>query len=162
PAPIQSTGETSVPVPANGSVDVAVGSPGQSGHEGTHSVNNGEGDNGPTTPLNSQPMRPAPGHGTPLDRLLSSAKAGNPKAQLLLGLRYLDGDGVAASDSEAVRWLRKSAEQGDAVGQYRLGTMYERGRGVSLDTAQAKYWYEQAARHGNRKAMHNLAVAYAE
>jgi len=139
-------------------------------------------DNAPVEPLNRQPARPLPSTGqqvattgpvaaptaaahaapTPLDRLLASAKSGDAKAQLLLGLRYLEGDGVAASDSEAVRWLRKAAEQGEPVAMYRLGTMYERGRSLSVDPAQAKYWYLQAANHGNRKAMHNLAVAFAE
>jgi len=103
-----------------------------------------------------------PGAATPLDRLLSKAKAGDSRAQLVLGLKYLDGDGVAASDSEAVRWLRRAAEQGEAVAQYRLGALYERGRGVPSDPKQASYWYEQSAKRGNRKAMHNLAVAYSD
>jgi localization factor PodJL len=118
---------------------------------------------------NAQPQRAPPAGAptpqasiTPLDKLMSKAKAGDARAQLVLGLKYLDGDGVTASDSEAVRWLRRAAEQGDAIAQYRLGALYERGRGVGADPKQASYWYDQSAKRGNRKAMHNLAVAYSD
>lgn len=104
----------------------------------------------------------APAGPTPLDRLMAKARANDTKAALVLGLKYVDGDGVAASDSEAVRWLRKAAEAGEPVAQYRLGTLYEKGRGMPADAKQATYWYEQAAKKGNRKAMHNLAVAFAD
>ncbi len=101
-------------------------------------------------------------HSAPADQLMTKAKAGDAKAELLLGSKYLDGDGVAANDGEAVRWLQKSAAQGEPMAQYRLGTMYERGRGVPADAKQAHNWYAEAARHGNRKAMHNLAVSFAQ
>lgn len=97
---------------------------------------------------------------TPLDKLTAQANAGNAKAELIVGLKYLDGDGVAVSDPDAAKWLERAAEQGMPVAQYRLGTMYERGRGVPADPARAVHWYELAAQAGNRKAMHNLAVAY--
>ncbi len=98
---------------------------------------------------------------TPLDKLTQLATAGNAKAELVVGLKYLDGDGVTVNEADAAKWLERAAEQGLAVAQYRLGTMYERGRGVPADTARAVHWYQLAAQAGNRKAMHNLAVAYA-
>ena len=98
----------------------------------------------------------------PLDRLTQLAEAGNPTAETVVGLKYLDGDGVPADDKLAAKWLEKAAEAGQAVAQYRLGTIYERGLGVSADAAKADHWYEAAANQGNRKAMHNLAVAYAQ
>ncbi len=98
---------------------------------------------------------------TPLDKLTQLANAGNGKAELVVGLKYLDGDGVAVSEADAAKWLERAAEQGLAVAQYRLGTLYERGRGVPTDAAKAVHWYQLAAQAGNRKAMHNLAVAYA-
>ena len=98
----------------------------------------------------------------PLSRLMVKAKTGNAKAELLLGIKYLDGDGVTASDSEAVSWFRRAADHGNALAQYRLGTMYERGRGLTADPKQAHAWYAEAARRGNRKAMHNLAVSFAQ
>ena len=110
----------------------------------------------------SAPQSPVSNTPSPLERLLSQARGGSPAAALLVGLKYLDGDGVAASDSEGARWLRTAAELGEPVAQYRLGSIFERGRGVAADASQAAFRYEQAARSGNRKAMHNLAVAYAD
>jgi localization factor PodJL len=97
-----------------------------------------------------------------LQRLTALANTGDSKGQLLLGLKYLSGSGVAANEAEAARWLSRAAQQGEPLAEYRLGTLYERGRGVPADAKQATHWYELAARQGNRKAMHNLAVAFAE
>jgi localization factor PodJL len=111
-----------------------------------------------TAPTNTPPQQAAL---TPLDKLTQLATTGNAKAELVVGLKYLDGDGVTANEADAAKWLERAAEQGMAVAQYRLGTMYERGRGVPQDVAKAVHWYQLAAQAGNRKAMHNLAVAYA-
>ena len=113
--------------------------------------------NFPASPGSLAPTVPAPA----LVRLQAKANAGDAKAELLLGLKYADGDGVALNDSEAARWLQKAAQAGMAMAQYRLATLYEKGRGVSADAKQASSWYEEAAKRGNRKAMHNLAIAYA-
>jgi localization factor PodJL len=106
------------------------------------------------------PQQPAAA--APLDRLSALANTGNAKAELLLGLKLLDGDGVGVNEAEAAKWLERAAKQNEAVAAYRLGTLYERGHGVPADTAKAAQWYEAAAKGGNRKAMHNLAVAYAD
>jgi localization factor PodJL len=111
------------------------------------------------TPAPSKPNPTAAA--APLDKLTQLANAGNAKAELVVGLKYLEGDGVAVNEAEAAKWLERAAEQGLAVAQYRLGTLYERGRGVPADMARAVHWYQLAAQAGNRKAMHNLAVAYA-
>jgi localization factor PodJL len=97
-----------------------------------------------------------------LDRLTALANSGNAKGEMLLGLKYLDGDGVTVNEAEAAKWLERAATQNDAIAAYRLGTLYERGHGVAADPAKAVHWYEVAAQQGNRKAMHNLAVAYAQ
>lgn len=109
-------------------------------------------------------VRPAPlgmAATAPVDKLTKLANAGNARAELIVGLRYLDGDGVAMSETDAAKWLERAAQAGLPVAQYRLGTMYERGRGVAIDSAKSVHWYTLAAQAGNRKAMHNLAVAYA-
>jgi localization factor PodJL len=97
-----------------------------------------------------------------LDKLTQLANAGNATAELVVGLKYLDGDGVPVNEGEAAKWLQRAAEKGEPMAQYRLGTLYERGKGVAADQAKAVRWYQAAAQQGNRKAMHNLAVAYAE
>ncbi|HEY1961512.1 MAG TPA: hypothetical protein VGG69_03755 [Rhizomicrobium sp.] len=105
---------------------------------------------------------PASAPASPMQKLASLANTGDARAQLLLGLDYLEGKGTPVNEAEAARWFARSAQQGQALAQYRLGTLYERGRGVPADAKQATHWYELAAKQGNRKAMHNLAVAYAE
>ena len=105
---------------------------------------------------------PAPQQVSLLDRLTALANSGNARGEMLLGLKYLDGDGVAVNEAEAAKWLERAATQNDAIASYRLGTLYERGHGVASDPAKAVHWYEVAAQQGNRKAMHNLAVAYAQ
>ncbi len=99
---------------------------------------------------------------SPMERVEALANGGNTKAALIVGVKYLDGDGVARSEGDAAQWLERAAKAGEPVAQYRLGTLYQRGAGVVQDEAQARRWYEAAANQGNRKAMHNLGVFYAE
>jgi len=96
------------------------------------------------------------------DKIAAAANAGDPVAEAVIGLKYLDGQGIPADPVQASKWLQKAADAGQAVAQYRLGTMYERGQGVTANPVTAAKWYQAAANLGNRKAMHNLAVAFAE
>lgn len=117
-------------------------------------------------PQTAQPQQAAaqqpPAATAPLDRLTQAANGGNARAQLIVGLKYLEGAGVPANPTEAAKWLTKAADAGEPVAQYRLGGMYENGRGVAKDPVKAVRLYQAAANQGNGKAMHNLAVAYAE
>lgn len=97
----------------------------------------------------------------PLDHLTDLARAGNAKAQMIVGLQYLDSDDTA-SKAAAAHWLHEAAAKGEPVAQYRLGTLYQRGRGVNADTIEAMHWYEAAAKQGNVKAMYNLGLAYVQ
>lgn len=97
-----------------------------------------------------------------IDRLGALANTGNANAELLLALKYLDGDGVAVNEAEAAKWLERAAKQNLPVAAYRLGRLYEGGHGVPADPVKAAQWYEVAAKAGNRKAMHNLAIAFAD
>ncbi|HEY2071780.1 MAG TPA: TetR family transcriptional regulator [Rhizomicrobium sp.] len=128
----------------------------------------------PVTPVAARPVAIAPKpavatsapavpahHDMATYRLSALASTGNADAELLLGLRTLDGDGVAKDDGKAAQLLQQSAAQGNATAQYWLGTLYERGRGVTQDPAAAWHWYQSAAKKGNVKAMYNLGEAYA-
>jgi TPR repeat protein len=97
----------------------------------------------------------------PLDALTARANKGDARAELVIGLKYLSGDGVPANDAQAARWLARAANKGNAVAQNHLGALYQSGRGVTRDIAQAKRCYEAAAAQGDRHAMSNLAVLYA-
>ena len=121
-------------------------------------------------PVAAAPVSNAPSTASPqaktapssVDKVAAAASSGNPIAETIIGLRFLDGQGIAADPTQALNWLQKAADAGQAVAQYRLGTMYERGQGVAANPATAAKWYQAAANQGNRKAMHNLAVALAE
>jgi TPR repeat protein len=99
--------------------------------------------------------------GAPLDRLTALANKGDTRAELLIGLKYLKGDGIAANEAEAAHWFQRAANAGDPVAQNHLGALYQAGRGVPVDLTQAAHWYEAAASKGDRHAMSNLAVLYA-
>jgi localization factor PodJL len=100
--------------------------------------------------------------GTDFATVYSTALAGNSRAQLQVGLVYLNGYGVAEDDTRAGHWLEAAAMSGEPVAQYWLATLFEHGKGESADPAEAIRWYEAAALQGNLKAMYKLAVSYAE
>ncbi len=97
----------------------------------------------------------------PLDRLSALASSGNTGAELLIGFKYLNGQGIAKNEPEGAKWIARAANGGSPVAQFTLGTLYQRGRGVAADRSRAAALYMKAALKGNRRAMHDLAVAYA-
>ncbi len=120
-------------------------------------------------PAQSAMVAPAPERPTQLAinapemaQLLERATAGNFDAETLLGLRYLNGDGVAKDEGEAFYWFERGAKNGQPLAQYWLATLLARPGGAYSDPAQAIKWYEEAAKRGNRKAMNDLAVSYAQ
>ena len=93
--------------------------------------------------------------------LTSRARAGNTEAQLILGLKLLNGTGAAMNIEKAAGWLERAAESGQPVAQETIGVLYQTGTGVAADMPKAIHWYEAAAHSGNVRAMTNLAKAYA-
>ena len=89
-----------------------------------------------------------------------AAAQGRASAQVILGLMYSDGQGVAQDYAEAVRWYRLAAAQGLADAQYNLGFMYSQGQGVAQDYAEAVRWYRLAAAQGLASAQLNIGVMY--
>jgi TPR repeat protein len=86
-----------------------------------------------------------------LPRLRELADQGNARAQFKLGKLY-DGQGVAQSEAEALKWYRLSAEQGEADAQYGLGVMHFVGQGMAKDDAEAAKWFGKAAEQGDADA----------
>ncbi len=83
------------------------------------------------------------------------------KAQLILGIRLLNGTGVATNVEKAAKWLERAAAAGQPVAMNFTGVLYQTGTGVPADMAKAIRWYEASAQHGNIKAMTNLGKLYA-
>ncbi len=80
------------------------------------------------------------------------AEQGDANAQLVLGLMYISGQGVAQDYGEAARLYRLAAEQGVAPAQLNLGVMYGIGEGVTQDMVRAYMWFDLAAALGNDNA----------
>ena len=96
----------------------------------------------------------------PIEEVKAKAEAGDAESQVELGRRYLNGEGVAKREMEAVKWYRKAAEQNFAVAQYNLGLCYEHGEGVTADRVEATKWYRKAAEQNDVDAQYNLGMCY--
>ena len=95
------------------------------------------------------------------DRLPQArATQGDPEAQLLLGQRYAEGDGVIKNDKEAAKWFALSAKQGLSEAEYHYGLMLLKGRGVVQDYRAAFNWIEKPAKRGYAKAQYSLGELY--
>jgi len=81
---------------------------------------------------------------------LPLAEQGNAKAQVLLGLMYVNGQGVPQDYKEAIKWNRLAAEQGYAQDQFNMGAWYEYGIGVDQDLLLAHMWYNLAGSNGHK------------
>ena len=99
---------------------------------------------------------------TALNEFFPLAQQGDSVAQFMLGVMYVNGEGVIQDDKQAVHWYRKAAEQGYASAQHELGIMYTHGRGVIQDDKQAMHWYRKASEQGNTSAQFMLGSGYAD
>jgi uncharacterized protein len=92
------------------------------------------------------------------------ARAGNPQAQLRLGLLHYHGHGVRENDAQALAWFEQASRQGLADAQFHLGNMYAYGLadpGPNGDPARlAAQWYFEAARQGHAEAQYSLGILF--
>ena len=68
------------------------------------------------------------------------AYKGDAEAQYMMGMYYLDGEGVDPNPNIALHWLRLSAMQNYKPAQSQLARCYEDGIGVAVDYNAADYW----------------------
>lgn len=102
-----------------------------------------------TSALDAAAMRAESGGGdTGLARLIFAAGDGDAAAQLVLGLRYLDGDGLPRAPGQAVHWFRKAAEQNEPRAQYWLARCHLTGDGVRRSRKRAYFWCRLACANG--------------
>ena len=88
------------------------------------------------------------------------AEQGDAEAQLQLGMRFAEGDGVIQNDKEAAKWLALAAKQGLAEAEYQYGLALLRGRGVVQDYKAAFKWIEKPAQRGYARAQYSLGELY--
>jgi hypothetical protein len=65
---------------------------------------------------------------------------GDPKAQMMTGLMYLQGNGYPRSAEKAAVWLYKAAMKGDHSAQLVLGSQLLYGQGISRNLPAALMW----------------------
>lgn len=68
------------------------------------------------------------------------AQGDHARAQYLLGLLYLQGQGVRQDPAQAINWLQRSAENGYYLAAAELGQIYGSGNGVAMDSDEAAKW----------------------
>lgn len=93
-----------------------------------------------------------------LSTLTTLAQLGDPKAQQVLGVMYLNGQGVEKNPQQALTWFRQAAASGNEAAPYQLGLMYATGAGVARDGVQALKWYRLAAQRGQPNAQYQLGT----
>ncbi|MGD8589977.1 MAG: hypothetical protein PVG22_14220 [Chromatiales bacterium] len=74
------------------------------------------------------------------------ANGGHVRAQYLLGLLYLNGQGVGENTERAIDWLKRSAQNGYYLAAVELGQIYGSGRGVAMDSEEAARWISLSTR----------------
>lgn len=85
---------------------------------------------------------------------------GDPTAQYVLGVMYLNMMVEPPSPDAAAGLITKSAEAGNLQAQSELARMYRVGDGVEQSFEQMMHWYEQAANQGDVGAQLFLADGY--
>lgn len=84
------------------------------------------------------------------------AESGDAHAQFLLGMLYLNGEGVEHDIDTGIAWLERSADQGYALAQLRLGQRYIFGPKAERGTALLT----QAAKQGLVEAQYKLGLKW--
>lgn len=95
-----------------------------------------------------------------IEDLINHAKKGDSHAQLVLGARYKNGDGVEKSEKDAVFWIKKAAKQDNLVAQFVLGFAYQNGEGVDQSIDTAMMWFKEAAENGHVDSQYHLSTLY--
>jgi uncharacterized protein len=85
---------------------------------------------------------------------------GNSAAQVLLGIMFEKGQGVAKNYKEAAKWYQLSATVGNAVAQNLLGQIFEKGLGLPKNGEEAFKWYQLSADKGYALAQRTLGLLY--
>ena len=91
-----------------------------------------------------------------------AADQGNSVAEMMLGIHYEKGRGVAQDNAQALAWYRKAADQGYVLAQGKLGVVYQQGLGVAQDYAQAIAWYRKAIAQDDANSQAMLGSMYGQ
>jgi hypothetical protein len=90
-----------------------------------------------------------------------AAGAGDPDAQLSLGMMYQRGNGVPGSLADAFKWFQKASDGGSIRATNYLAWAYANGDGVKRDGAAAIKLFHKSATSGNAQGEYGLGMMYA-
>jgi len=94
---------------------------------------------------------------SPFVQLTRQAGSGDRNAAFDLGVRYANGNGVAADGAAAAQWFARALPSRPDAATW-LGNLYGRGQGVPPDQAKARGYYQEGASRGDPTAQANLAI----
>lgn len=83
-----------------------------------------------------------------IQEIYNNAKAGDPKAQTIVGSWYYQGRHVDQSYDQAVQWWAKAVKKGNAQAISMLGMCYRTGHGVKADSVKAMDLYTRSIKEG--------------
>jgi TPR repeat protein len=96
--------------------------------------------------------------------LRKSAQDGSAEAAYHLAYRYLNGQGVAPDDGQAMAWFQKAvAGKADdlADAETQIGVLYATGGGpIKRDYDQAVTWFRRGLQDGSSDAAYHLALRF--
>jgi TPR repeat protein len=78
-------------------------------------------------------------------KVIRAAKAGDIRAQAVLGWMYQNGSGVPQDYFLAAKWYQSAATQGHGGAQFELGLLHNKGQGVLQDYVLAYMWLNLSA-----------------
>src|SRR4051812_18271856 len=88
---------------------------------------------------------------------LRAANGGDPRAEFIVGMMLVTGDGTPQDIGRGSQWLDKSARAGIPQAMVNLANLYDAGAGVQLDTTRADQWRQRAADLGDPTARGQIA-----
>lgn len=91
-----------------------------------------------------------------LKSLFERAQKGDRECQYLLGIAFLNGEGVTQDISEAFRWILRAAEGGYHKAQFDVAQL-DHNAGNNLEAVK---WYRLAAEQGNADAQFALGILH--
>lgn len=94
--------------------------------------------------------------------LMDLAKRGDPEAQYLVGVAYLEGKRVPRDPATGIRWLRHATSQQHTEARFALAAAYRDGNGVPQNHAGAARLFRDGAIARHPPSQLELAKLYAQ
>ena len=89
---------------------------------------------------------------------VKSATAGNPGAQVILGMRLEYGINIEPDIDRANEWYARAALAGNSDAMYRYALNLQNGKGIEMNLAEANMWFKKSADMGNKDAQVAFAM----